>query len=72
MSRFVVFSYMLNRDIRYIKVDYLEGYNYETIYNKLGSLWSIKIKKKKTNFIETEYITEEIQHKIKLINKAFS
>ena len=31
-----------------------------------------KPKKKKTNFIpETDKLSEEIQHKIKLINKAF-
>jgi len=32
----------------------------------------VKQKKKKTNFIETECLSEEIQHKIKLIEKAFS
>jgi len=31
----------------------------------------LKPKKKKTNFIETEYMSEEIEQKIKLINKAF-
>lgn len=47
----------------------------EKVMKQFTTNWALydplKTKKKKTDFIETEYVSEEIQYKIKLINKAF-